>query len=52
MTTFQHIIVDNDTNCGTPDGIFMGTVNTFEGVAKYSCEEGYKLSGRVGHRFK
>ena len=27
-----------DIDCGHPDEIAMGTVNTFEGIAKYDCD--------------
>ena len=51
MTTFLNIIVETQDDCGNLDSIGMGSVNRFEGVAKYQCEKGYRIEEGNETRF-
>ena len=43
-TTSSIILSESQDDCGELDSIAMGAVQIFEGVAKYQCEEGYRIA--------
>ena len=45
------ILVESQEGCGELDSIGMGSVRKFEGVAKYQCEEGYRIEAGNDTRF-
>ena len=50
-TIFISILVESQEGCGELDSIGMGSVSKFEGVAKYQCEEGYRIEAGNNTRF-
>ena len=36
-------VVEEEVQCGSPDSPAGGSVRTFEGVARYECEEGRRM---------
>ena len=50
-TIFISILVESQEGCRELDSIGMGYVSKFEGVAKYQCEEGYRIEAGNNTRF-
>ena len=50
-TILISILVESQEGCGELDSIGMGSVRKFEGVAKYQCEEGYRIEAGNDTRF-
>ena len=45
IKTIFELCLSDFSDCGQPDNIYMGSVKTFEGVARYSCDKGHTLVG-------